>query len=225
MKNRFSIKGILAGLAAYSIFQLMPASYINLPKKADIYGETARVSESFELEASYTFLKEEAKAFIDRQKNRDGIEKWGNLEKIYSGAAVNEEIGLGVILYKYKIRKYENLGYLVVVNTDRLRYSEGDDRFQIIGDVVISGSIDDLASRLEECYNSPGSYRGTNLGYNLDFDKLKAHGVLYIGVPYTEKRARYDSLIYVLNFKKHDGSLYVTGSSNGALILEGTLDS
>lgn len=233
MKTSRIAKIALATFAVYSALQFGEINYAFAGNK--VKEETTFVDESSELKESYDFLKKEVERFSGNIKEHN-TKAWKNMEKLYSSAILNEEIGVGIVFYKYKHR--EDLAYLIVVNTDYLQTGKKDDNFKILGEIIITTNIDYLNSELEkyckyaeEIYQKyledltdipkefivlDGGYSGTNV----DFDMLKETGILYFGVPYSEKGKGAGSLIFILNFENAEGKVSVIGTGKGGIVLE-----
>ncbi len=244
MKASNLAKTILASLAVYSALQFSPVAYTHAEDKQEI----VFAEESQKIDKSYNFLEKEVLGFIDKMvKMEDGErgEGWWDktTDKLYSGAIVNEELGLGFVLYKYTLddKKYEDWVYLVIVNKDHLQTCKLEDKFKMLSDPVVTYSKEYLDSQLkeyfdhaEEIYNDycgnltdpsqkvkylDGECSGTNIS---DFHLLKEGGNLYFGIPYYNKEKGTGSLILTLNFRNSEGKLSITLSGEGGAVFENT---
>lgn len=241
MKISHVAKIALATFTVYSALQFGQMNYIQAEEKQN--KKMVLVEKSRELRDSYNHLEKEILNYIGRLKkycDEDKEEGWWdkNMDKLYSGAILNEEIGLGFVLYKY--RKLKDYVYLVVVSEDRLQTCEPDDKFKmLISDPIITYDKDYMDLKLKEYHEHAeeiyqeytqrltdpsqkiihwdGIHSATNIR---DFDLLENGGTLYFGLPYFKKGKGADSLIFILNFKNSEGKLSITGAGNGGTILE-----
>lgn len=186
-----------------------------------VYASSAHVSESSDNEASFDYMKKQTLGYIYRLKKHHG-KRWGKIERIYSGATVNEEQGLGIVLYKLK--EADDKFYVVAANSDRIITSGKGDKFQIVGDIVLSTSLDDLLAQLEICYQNPRNIQGLKIDRNIRLNLKDGNEVmLYVGAPYHEEEG-YGSLKYSIKVKKVDEKIYVSGQGNGKYTVEDFLE-
>jgi hypothetical protein len=192
-------------------------------KVGSVFASRDKVVECNDINECFEYIKNEAIGYVKRLEKHHGSERWERMTRIYSGATLNGELGLGIIVYQYKEKRDEF--YVLVVASDKARSGDKADRYRLIGDTILSTSLESVARQLRIAYQHPTTILGLNTARNVTLDYGESNeAVLYCAAPYHKEGKGYGSLNYSIKVKKIDNKIQVSGQGNGKHTLENFLD-
>lgn len=135
-----------------------------------------------------------------------------NVEKVFEGLAVEEEIGVGIKIYKNTEKK--DYYYFIMASVDTYTDGSPNDRLLFTNDLSFSFDEKEFLSRLEDYHNLSGpaaSGRARGTTFVLD-DSVKE---FYVGVKYVNVvENKEERLVYLVKISPSDSGYAFEGEAS-----------